>query len=79
MAANEQKKVKITLPKARGTEPKELFVGVNGVNYLIPKGKPVEVPDYVAAEIARAQAAEDFEDDEKMRMADEAKKPAQLG
>ncbi len=72
-------KVKITLPKARGNEPKELFVGINGVSYLIPKGKPVEVPDFVAEEIRRAQAAEDFEDDEKMRMADEAKKPVKAG
>lgn len=72
-------KVKITLPKARGSEPKELFVGINGVSYLVPKGKPVEVPDFVAEEIKRAQAAEDFEDDEKMRMADEAKKPVKAG
>lgn len=69
-------KVKITLPKARGSEPRELFVGVNGVNYLIPKGKTIEVPDFVAEEVKRAQAAEDFEDDEKVRMADEAKKSA---
>ena len=72
-------KVKITLPKARGAEPKELFVGINGVSYLIPKGKPVEVPDYVAEEVKRAQAAEDFEDDEKLRMVEESKKSAKVG
>lgn len=71
-------KVKITLPKARGNEPKELFVGINGVSYLIPKGKPVEVPDYVAEEVKRAQAAEDFEDDEKLRMVEESKKSAKV-
>ena len=58
-------KVKITLPKARGNEPKELFVGINGVNYLVPKGKQIEVPDFVAEEIRRAQAADDFQDEEK--------------
>lgn len=58
-------KVKITLPKARGSEPKELFVGINGVNYLVPKGKQQEVPDFVAEEIRRAQAAIDFEDEQK--------------
>lgn len=72
-------KVKITLPRARGSEPKELFVGVNGVNYLIPKGKTVEVPDYVAEEIKRAQAAEDFEDNEKERMLEDAQKPKKEG
>lgn len=67
-------KVKITLPKARGSEPRELLVGINGVNYLIPKGKQVEVPDYVAEEVKRAQAAEDFMDEQK----DEMLKSAQV-
>jgi hypothetical protein len=67
-------KVKITLPKARGSEPKELLVGINGVNYLIPKGKQVEVPDFVAEEVKRAQAAEDFMDEQK----DEMLKSAQV-
>lgn len=35
-----------------------MFVGINGVNYIIPKGKPVEVPDFVAEEIERSQGAE---------------------
>jgi len=62
------KKVKITLPRARSGEDKEVFVGVNGVNYLIPRGKEVEVPDYVAEEIRRAEAAEAYMDDEKDRL-----------
>ena len=53
-------KTKITLPRARKGEAEDLFVGVNGVSYLIPKGKEVEVPDFVAEEIRRSQAADDF-------------------
>lgn len=67
-------KVKITLPKARGSEPRELLVGINGVNYLIPKGKQVEVPDFVAEEVKRAEAAEEFMDNQK----DELLKSAQV-
>ena len=67
-------KVKITLDKARGSEPRELLVGINGVNYLIPKGKQVEVPDFVAEEVKRARAAEDFMDEQK----DEMLKSAQV-
>lgn len=67
-------KVKITLPKARGSEPKELLVGINGVNYLIPKGKQVEVPDFVAEEVKRAEAAEEYMDNQK----DEMLKSAQI-
>ncbi len=71
MAETTQKtndKVKVTIPRARNGEPEDLFVGINGVNYRIPKGKAVEVPDFVAAEIERSQAAEDFMLDAKERM-----------
>lgn len=56
--ANE--KEKITLPRARKGEADSLFVGINGVNYIVPKGKAVEVPKAVAEEIRRSQAAEDM-------------------
>ena len=35
----EAKKVTVNLPRARGSEPKELFVGINGVNYLVHEEK----------------------------------------
>jgi len=54
-----EKKEKITLPRARKGEADTLFVSINGVNYLVPKGKTVDVPAAVAAEIRRSQAAED--------------------
>lgn len=61
-------RVNVTLPRARRGEIPEQFVGINGVNYVIPKGKAVEVPDFVAAEIKRAQAAAEFMEDEKEAM-----------
>ncbi len=51
---------KILLPRARRGEAEDLYVGFNGVNYLIPKGREVEVPAEIAGEIARARAADDF-------------------
>lgn len=54
----EPERVTITLPYARAGEEKDLFVAINGVGYLIPKGKPVEVPAAVADEIRRSQEAE---------------------
>lgn len=50
---------KIHLPRARRGEERDLFVGINGVNYIVPKGIDVEVPDFVYDEIMRSQAAED--------------------
>ena len=66
-------KVMITLPRAKGNESKDAFVGINGVNYLIPKGKPVEVPDFVAEELRRSEAAGLHLDEEKDRMIAESK------
>ena len=63
-----EKKVKITVPRARKGEPDSLYIGINGVNYLIPKGKAVEVPDFVAEEYHRAQDAEEFMYDQKEQM-----------
>ena len=50
----------ILLPRARRWEAEDLYVGFNGVNYLIPKGQEVEVPAEIAEEIFRARAADDF-------------------
>ena len=53
-------KEKITLPRARNGEDSTLFVSINGVNYLVPKGKAVEVPAFVAREIERARKADEY-------------------
>ena len=43
---------------AEDTAPKRV-VGINGKNYLVPKGKTSEVPKAVYDEIMRAQRAEE--------------------
>ena len=52
-------RVEITLPRAGDREDPNLFVGVNGVSYLLPKGKRSSVPPEVAAELERAERARD--------------------
>ena len=51
--------VKINIPRGGQKEEPNLFVAINGKAYLIPKGKTSEVPDFVAKEIYRSQAALD--------------------
>ena len=43
-------KVKIKIPKLSANDDPNFLIAVNGVNYLIPKGKEVEVPDFVKEE-----------------------------
>ncbi len=54
------KRVAIHIPRGGDREDPNMFVGINGVNYLIPRGKKSEVPKEVAAEIERATKAKDL-------------------
>lgn len=56
-------RVLIKLPRPRGNEEKHQFVGVNGIGYLIERGKEVEVPRSVAEVLERSEevADENFE------------------
>ncbi len=54
-------RVEIYIPRSGDREDPNLFVAVNGVNYLLPKGKKSMVPKFVAEEIERSnRAAEIF-------------------
>ena len=55
------KRVSITIPIVPGVYEEDVIIGVNGVNYQIPRGKPQMVPEFVAKEYERSQkAAADF-------------------
>lgn len=55
----EENRVEVFIPRASDREDPNLFVGINGVNYLLPRGKKSMVPAAVAAEIERSVKAAD--------------------
>lgn len=56
-------KVQIFVDKGYvGDEPNH-FIGINGVNYILPKGKYSMVPPHVAAEYVRSRKAETQRDE----------------
>ena len=55
----EEKRIEVFIPRGSDREDPNLFVGINGVNYLLPRGKKSKVPAAVAAEIKRAELAAD--------------------
>ena len=61
-------KEEIFIPKGYANDDPNLFVSVNGKNYLLPKGKTSLVPKAVAAEIKRARRAQEKLDQNKDRM-----------
>ena len=66
-------KVEVFIPRDGATNDTSYFVGVNGVNYILPRGKKSLVPDYVAEEIRRSKAAEDRMYEEKAALLEQAK------
>lgn len=55
---DDQERVDIFIPRAQGNDDPNLFVSVNGKNYLLPKGKTSAVPKFVADEIDRSFRAQ---------------------
>lgn len=57
-SAEKEKRVKLFIPRGTSHEDPNVFISVNGVNYLLPKGKESLVPPAVAKEYDRSQRAQ---------------------
>lgn len=54
-----ENRVKVFISRGASNEDPNLFVSVNGVNYLLPRGKESLVPKAVAEEINRSLRAQE--------------------
>ena len=66
-------RVEVFIPKGYANDEPNLFVGVNGVNYLLPRGKTSLVPPAVAEEVKRAVRAQETMDEHIDEMLSKAK------
>ena len=73
VASPQSERVEIRVPRGRPNEDPNVFVSVNGVNYLIPKGQTSVVPRFVADEYYRSLKATDDYYDAMERRAEEAR------
>ena len=69
----ETEKEEIFIPRGNANDEPNFFVSVNGVNYLLPKGKKSVVPKEVADEIKRSWEAQAALDDKMQEMIESAK------
>ena len=53
----DNKRIEVFILRGGDRADPNLFVGINGVNYLLPRGKKSMVPPAVAEEIARGERA----------------------
>ena len=56
--ATEEERVELFVPRDPSDENQNLFIGINGVNYILPKGQTSKVPKFVADEYDRSKKAE---------------------
>lgn len=66
-------RVEVYIPRGRENDDPNLFVGINGVNYLLPKGKTHKVPRAVAREITRSLMAQNRQDENSEKLMNAAK------
>lgn len=64
-----KERVGLFVPKGYANEEPNVIIGINGVMYVLPKGKESQVPAFVAEEYHRSQRARAQLDEtvEKMR------------
>lgn len=75
MATTKKDRVEVYIPRGAANDEPNLHVGVNGVNYVLPKGKKSMVPPHVKAEIDRSFAAQVKMDERVDALLKEANKP----
>ena len=66
MATNKEKaiettdeRVEIYVPRGYANDEPNVVIGVNGVNYVLPRGKTSMVPTFIADEFKRSQKAQE--------------------
>ena len=66
-------RVEIAVPKGYANDDPNMIICINGVNYVLPRGKKSTVPDFVAAEFYRSQRAQEKLDETVEQMLDASK------
>ena len=67
-------RVDLFVEKGYANDEPNLLIAVNGVNYVLPKGKTSNVPKYVADEYYRSRKAQQALDEKVDKMLAEASK-----
>lgn len=72
---NKDDRVEVFVPKGAANDDPNLFVSINGENFLIPKGEVSLVPPYIKAAIERSHSAQAFQEKRSNALIEKTKKP----
>lgn len=69
----EEERVEIIPPRGSANDEPNMLIAVNGVNYVLPRGKRSSVPKHIAEEFYRSQNAQFAAEDKITEMLDASK------
>ena len=78
MATVKEEREDLFIPKGYANDDPNLFVSVNGKNYILPKGKTSKVPAHVAQEIKLSLKAQEIQDNNSEKLLEKAKQPIEM-
>jgi hypothetical protein len=76
--ANKSDYVDLFVPKGYANDDPNLFISINGKNYILPKGKTSKVPPCVKAEYDRSMKAQEIQDENNEKLLEKAKQPIEM-
>lgn len=68
-----EERVELFIPKGQVNDDPNFFISVNGVNYLLPRGKKSMVPSHIKAEYERSVKAQERMDENIDKMLEASK------
>ena len=71
--ATAEERVELFIPKGQVNDDPNFFISVNGVNYLLPRGKKSMVPPHIKAEYERSVKAQERMDENIDKMLEASK------
>ena len=66
-------RVEVFVPRGYANDDPNMFISINGVNYLLPRGKKSMVPAHVVEEFYRSQRAQERLDQNMEQMLEASK------
>ena len=72
---NDVEREDVFVPKGLANDDPNLYVSVNGENFLLPKGQVSNVPIYVKAAIERSYGAQAFQEKRSNALIEKTKRP----
>ena len=75
---NKEERVEVFVPKGAANDDPNLYVSINGENFLIPKGQVSMVPPYIKDAIERSYGAQAFQENRSKSLIEKTKKPTNM-